>query len=76
MKLELYKFDGCPFCARVMGAIEELGAPVEMHDIRQNKDDLARLMEVGGKKQVPCLFIDGKPLYESADIIAWLKSNF
>lgn len=29
----------------------------------------------GGKHQVPCLFIDGKPLYESSDIIAWFEQN-
>lgn len=28
-----------------------------------------------GKRQVPCLFIDGKPLYESSDIIAWFEQN-
>ncbi len=31
-----------------------------------------RLAEVGGKKQVPCLFIDGKAMYESDDIIEYL----
>lgn len=25
--------------------------------------------------QVPCLFIDGEPLYESMDIIKWLEEN-
>jgi len=33
------------------------------------------LIEIGGKSQVPCLFIDGVPPYESDDIIRWLKSN-
>lgn len=33
------------------------------------------LLDVGGKTQVPCLVIDGKPLYESNDIIEWLKEN-
>ena len=33
------------------------------------------LIEHGGKEQVPCLFIDGKPLYESLDIIAWLEEH-
>lgn len=75
MKLELYKYDSCPFCQRVMSTIERLGADVEMHDIRKSEDDLARLLEVGGKRQVPCLFIDGRPLYESSDIIAWLQEN-
>ena len=34
-----------------------------------------RLIRDGGKLQVPCLFIDGKPLYESDDIVAWLRAN-
>ena len=33
------------------------------------------LVRVGGKMQVPCLFIDGNPMYESLDIIQWLKDN-
>ena len=76
MKLELYKFDTCPYCRRVMGFIEESGrTDVEYHDIRKNAEDRERLIRDGGKEQVPCLFIDGKPLYESMDIIAWLKAN-
>lgn len=33
------------------------------------------MRDMGGKRQVPCLFIDGKPLYESSDIIAWFEQN-
>ena len=29
----------------------------------------------GGKEQIPCLFIDGQPLYESQDIVKWLRKN-
>lgn len=75
MKLELFKHDSCPYCLRVMRVIDEMGASVEMRDIRKNAEDERRLVEVGGKRQVPCLFIDGKPLYESADIIDWLRAN-
>lgn len=75
MKLELYKSDTCPYCKRVMNVINELGIDVEMHDIYESQEDLARLIEVGGKRQVPCLFIDGQPLYESDDIIQWLTVN-
>ena len=75
MKLELYKRDTCPYCMRVMSFIDTIGADVEMHDISRNAADRERLVAVGGKQQVPCLLIDGKPLYESADIIAWLKAN-
>ncbi len=76
MKLELYKFDTCPYCRRVMSFIDESGrTDIEMHDIHKNDEDMKRLIEVGGKRQVPCLLIDGKPMYESLDIIEWLKKN-
>ncbi|MDU3117838.1 MAG: glutathione S-transferase N-terminal domain-containing protein, partial [Finegoldia magna] len=32
--------------------------------------------EKGGQDQVPCLFIDGKPMYESMDIIKFLDEKF
>ncbi len=76
MKLDLYKFDTCPYCRRVMNEIETSGrTDVEYHDIHQNREDYDTLVRVGGMSQVPCLFIDGKPMYESADIVAWLQSH-
>jgi glutathione S-transferase len=38
----------------------------------QHRSDL---IEIGGKNQVPCLVVDGKPMYESEDIIAYLKET-
>lgn len=76
MKLELYKFESCPFCRKVLREIEASGrTDVEMHDIHKNEEDRQRLIQVGGMEQVPCLFIDGKPMYESADIIDWLQKH-
>lgn len=77
MKLELFKRDTCPYCVRVMDAIERLGAgdSIEMLDIQQDPAQAERLVAVGGKRQVPCLLIDGEPLYESSDIIRWLEAN-
>jgi len=76
MKLRLYMFETCPYCRRVISAIQESGrTDVEMRDIHKNEEDRMYLRTVGGKEQVPCLFIDGKPLYESGDIIAWLAAH-
>ena len=52
------------------------GIEVSLKDTQQ--DSLAReeLVKIGGKSQVPCLVIDGKVLYESLDIIEWLKKNW
>lgn len=76
MELKLYMFDTCPYCRRVMNEIEAQGrTDVEFRDIRKSEADREALMKIGGKSQVPCLVIDGKPLYESMDIIEWLKAN-
>lgn len=76
MKLELYKKDTCPYCRRVMSRIEQSGrTDVEYRDILESEENRRRLVEVGGKQQVPCLFIDGDPLYESMDIINWLEGH-
>ena len=76
MTLELFKFDTCPYCRNVMRYIENAGrTDIVYHDIHKDSDSRERLIQVGGKEQVPCLFIDGKPMYESLDIIAWLEEH-
>jgi len=46
-----------------------------MIDIKANHANEEELIRLGGKDQVPMLLIDGKPLYESGDIIKWFKEN-
>lgn len=76
MKLELFKFDSCPYCKRVMRYLENAGrTDVIYRDIHKDPESRARLIAVGGKEQVPCLFIDGTPMYESLDIIDWLEAH-
>ena len=73
--LELFKFDSCPFCQFVMGTIIELGLDVEMKDIVQDSKNRERLLNDTGRQTVPCLYIDNVPMFESRDIINWLKKN-
>lgn len=72
--LRLYVLPGCPFCAKVDAFLDENGLEVEHLDVTQgtNGEDLVR---IGGKRQCPCLLIDGRPLYESDDIIAYLSGR-
>ena len=70
--LKLYIRYTCPFCVKVLRYMEKAGIEVELRDISASEDDRRYLVEQGGKQQVPCLFIDGKALYESDDIIAWM----
>ncbi len=75
-ELTLYVTTWCPFCRRVLRFMDEHGIELDVRTIDTNDDDRAHLLEHGGKTQVPCLFIDGSPLYESADIIAYLAKTF
>jgi glutaredoxin 3 len=75
VKLELYYFDGCPFCQKVFRYMEERGITVTMRNIYEDDDAYRTLKETGGKIQVPCLMIDGHAMYESDDIITWMERN-
>lgn len=74
-KLQLYYFDGCPYCRKVINFLESENIAVTYKNIHIDAEANKELQRIGGKNQVPCLFINGKPLYESDDIIAWVKAN-
>ena len=76
MRLVLYKFDSCPACRRVFRAIDDLDVAIEYRDTRTERQWRADLMKRTGRTQVPCLFIDGDPMFESRDIAAWLREHF
>lgn len=76
-KLELYYYPECPFCQRVLRAIDANDYKgIELKNIHADAEADKTLVRVGGKHQVPCLFIDGQPLYESLDIIDFLAREF
>ncbi|MDO9180840.1 MAG: glutathione S-transferase N-terminal domain-containing protein [Bacteriovorax sp.] len=73
--LELYFFESCPYCQRVLTVIKELKVVVAYKNIHDDINEMQKLLYITGKKTVPCLFINGDPMHESLDIINWLKSN-
>lgn len=73
--LVLYYKPSCPYCQRVLNFMKDEGIELEKHDILTDHEALETLIRVGGRQQVPCLFIDGKPLYESSDIITFLANE-
>lgn len=74
-ELELYVMTGCPYCIKVKNFLASNGISIPQRNITTDRAAKQRLIAVGGKRQVPCLFIDGKPLYESSDIITWVQKN-
>jgi glutaredoxin len=73
--LELYYLPTCPYSLKVLSFIEKNGIAIELKSTTE-PENREKLLNVGKKNQVPCLFIDGKPLYESDDIIAYLEKRF
>ena len=72
-KLTLYYFPACPYCRLVLDCLNRLGLEIPMRNIRSDPGARESLLEIGGKGQVPCLVIDGQPLFESEDIVRWLQ---
>ena len=72
--LALYKYDACPYCQVVLRALGNLEVEVELRDTMRDPEHRRGLMQATGRTQVPCLFIDDTPLFESTDIRAWLEA--
>ncbi len=77
--LELYEFEGCPFCRLVREALTELDLDAMIYPCPKGGARFRpRAIELGGKAQFPFL-VDpntGRQLYESADIIAYLFETY
>ena len=56
--------------------MDEHGITLSKKDINESPLYRQELIQIGGKPQVPCLVIDDKALYESDDIITWLRNNY
>lgn len=77
MNLELYYYEQCPFCMRVLMKIKDLGLEEEIifkNTLTEPSNALSH-QERTGRSTVPCLYIDNEPLFESSDIVNWLEKN-
>ncbi len=76
--LTLYYKSTCPWCQKVMTALEEMDLQPTMKDITTDEAVVTELVQRGGKKQVPYLVDDERAveMYESADIIAYLREHY
>ncbi|MFC3912116.1 glutaredoxin family protein [Pseudaeromonas sharmana] len=77
--LALYVRPSCPYCVRVTEFCQQHQLSLEQRNIAEGSH-LEALMVGGGKRQVPCLRIESASgevrwLYESLDIIAYLKAH-
>ncbi|RDH81901.1 MAG: glutaredoxin [endosymbiont of Escarpia spicata] len=80
-RLALYQFSTCSYCIKVHRVIKQLGLNIEYRDAANNQLWKQALIKEGGLYQTPCLHIEHQDgsvqwMYESADIIRYLKRRF
>lgn len=77
--LELYEFEGCPYCRLVREALTELDLDAMIYPCpKGGKRFRPKVRKMGGKTQFPYL-VDpntGERMYESLDIIAYLFETY
>ncbi len=81
--LELYQFESCPYCERVRQTMARLNIEYTSRIVGADASDAncAKLLELGGKRQVPFLVDSADPnnpvmMYESGDIIKYLEEKY
>lgn len=79
--LSLYGYPQCPFCRRVLQAIEALGIEIPLRNTLQDRAHREALISAMGRSTVPVLRIEMAAgsvewLPESADIVRYLAREF
>jgi len=79
--MAMYQFKTCPFCIKVRRELKRHSLNIELRDAKNDLDIKSELVREGGRHKVPCLRTDNADgtvhwLYESNDIIEYLKKEF
>jgi glutaredoxin len=69
----LYYTTECPYSQEVLGYLNQIHKTLPMVNVENNAQGKEELRKAGGMMRVPCLIIDGEPLYDSRAIIRWLS---
>jgi hypothetical protein len=76
-EVTLYIRSRCGFSLRALNARANLHLEkrIAVRNVNEDASALAKLRDLTGKEQAPCLVIDGKPMLESADIVQHLVTR-
>jgi len=77
-QLELYSFEGSPFCRIVRETLCELELPYLLHNVGKESPSREAFVKISGRMMVPYL-IDpntGRQMFESADIKKYLLDTY
>ena len=76
--LQLWSFEGSPFCRLVREKLCTLELPYRLHNVGKGSPSRAAFVERAGRMQVPYLADPntGVEMFESGDIVAYLDSTY
>jgi len=77
--ITLYELEGCPYCAKVIEKLEELGLEYDAVMVPSSHAQRDEVKEVSGQTGVPVLVdeehgVEGMP--ESDDIVEYLEETY
>jgi glutathione S-transferase len=77
--ITLYELPGCPYCAKVVNKLEELGLEYDTIEVPRSHSARTEVKEVSGQTGVPVIIdeandVDG--MAESDDIVAFLEETY
>ena len=77
--ITLYELSGCPYCAKVVDKLDELGLEYDSIEVPRSHGERTEVEEVSGQTGVPVIVddehgIDG--MAESDDIVEFLEDNY
>jgi glutaredoxin 3 len=73
--IALYYSPKCPHSQKVLAYLKKENLSIPLKDVTQDSQAKEELRVIGGYMIVPCLIVDGKPIYNDSDIIQWLSEN-
>ncbi|MDZ4727073.1 MAG: glutathione S-transferase N-terminal domain-containing protein [Leptospira sp.] len=78
--LKLYQYSSCPYCQRVLRVMETLGLKsgkdYDLINASGGTPGREEVVQLGGISQVPFLVDGNVKMYESEDIIQYIKKKY
>lgn len=69
-RVEIYLTQWCPYCQRARALLQRKGAAFTEIDIEAEPDKRAEMIERSGRRTVPQIFIDSRPVGGCDDLHA------
>ena len=76
--LELWSFEASPYCRLVRETLSMLEIPYLLHNVGKGSPKRPAFVARSGKMKVPFLYDpnEGKEMFESAEIVAYLRATY